>query len=174
MKKQTISYLLIAFAMMFVLSSCGDKTDDPQPVVKTDLQKVQEAVSGSTWVLISADVVTNGKTYHYNGDCNFSVFNDLGDKAAATSTNTVDFTYIFNGISLSYTQECGSQTGTNIPYTIAENSGKFTLTYKHGTANVIFELVTPVDELKTATSVTVKLLTLNAGATSSTLVYKKS
>jgi hypothetical protein len=171
--KNLVSLLAIAMIALFsvTLTSCGDESEDPKPATKTDLQKVQEAIAGSTWTLETATVETGSQSYHYNGDCDFTVF--AGNTALAT--NSTDFAYTFSadGTKVSYVEQCGSQTGTNIPYTVTQSGNVYTVTYKHGSSDVKFELLTQLEDIND-TEINVKRVSpLYGGATYVKLIFAK-
>lgn len=179
MKKQfKILFLTLTIVSIFALTSCGDEEPDPQPKPeeKTELEKVKEAIAGSTWELASAEIVAEGQTFVYIGaSCDFSAFAVLGSQGNITATNANDLKFVFEEATMSYwgQGECANQSATDVKYSVTEESGAFIFAYKHGQSPVSFEILTPVDELK-GKEVILKSLSLRGAATATTLKFKRS
>lgn len=158
------SLLAIAMIALFsvTLTSCGDESEDPTPT-KTDLQKVQEAVAGSTWTLTYAEV--NDGSYTYNADCNFTGI------PAAIQQNLTDYTFNFatSGNGVSWSNNCFSQSETTT-YSISQSGSVFTMLIS-GSLNLKLEFVNDVEDIED-TEITVKRLSpLAAGVTEVKLTF---
>ena len=172
--KNLVSLLAIALLILstVTLTSCGGEDEDPKPVVeKTDLEKAQEAVAGSVWVLQDAKITTASEVITYAGDCDFSQFGD--NTALATTTNDFKYTFAADG-TLSYEEQCGSQSKTGVQYTVTQSGDVFTITYKHGSQDIKFEILNDLEDMEDA-EITVKRTTqLVGGATEIKLTFIRS
>lgn len=166
--KSLFSIMLIGSVLIF--ASCS-KSGDPAPVVtKTDLQKIQEAVAGSTWTLTNAKIETSTNTYNYNANCDFSTFPST---ALASNTNDINYTFTTDG-KLSWINHCdASQFQNNLSYTITQTGSTFSLVYTQGSSPVTFQFVTAVGDI-TNPSVIVTRSPLFGGATKATLTFSKT
>jgi hypothetical protein len=160
---------LIVLLVTVLLSSCsGGGNEEPKPI-KTDLQKVQEAVAESTWTLIHARVIANGQTFNYDANCNFDP-----NLPSESRNNIFDYKYIFSTTKLSFNPRiagaCYTQSGTNIGYTVTKVGDKYVIGYNHDGSfssepKNKFEIQNKIEDIEDS-EITVKVLTLTGTVTS--------
>jgi hypothetical protein len=177
--------ILMALVASISFTSCGGSGDEPQPlksdntqktplnveptpVEKTDLQKVQEALTGSKWELTNVKIIDiNDITHFYafrdqdDNGCNFNTFGD--DPASQASENYISgMNYEFKADSkLTFVGNCGSSPNPDlVDYILTQKENSFMLKYNQGDT-VKLEIVTPIASIYDST-IQVKRLTIKS------------
>jgi hypothetical protein len=168
--------ILLAFVACISLTNCGGD-EDPQPLkketIKTDLQKVQEALTGSKWELTHSQLLAKGKTYDYNADCNFDEFYDLEDdyRATAAAANGVNYNFDTSD-KFTFKINCGNNASQQVLYKITQEENSFYITYNQGGSNVLLEIITPISSIDGSTIQVKRITPLVGLATHVIFTYK--
>jgi hypothetical protein len=168
--KNLVSLLAVALIAIFsiTLTSCGDESKDPTPM-KTDLQKVQEAIAGTTWTLMSANVTAGSSNYIYNGDCNFSQFPTVsGVKPLVQNLTDYSFTFGTNG-KISWINNCFSQS-ENTTYNVEQNGNIFNVKI-NGSLNLNLRIINSVENINNSEIIVDRISPLTGGATTVKLKF---